>query len=739
MRVKKRDGRYQEFDDRKVRRAVLGAFNDARPGKIPDISSFMTQVFNSFEGEYEVERIQDHLERCLMGEYPDVAKAFILHREHRAELRQRRLKPDPTLMSNYVHAAKYARFRPDLQRRETYEETVDRVVAMHHAKYPELKGVIDDAFKLVYEQRVLPSMRSMQFAGAAIDAHNARMFSCAYTLVDRPRVFAESFYLLLCGCGVGYSVQWQHVERLPKLRPMTRTVVHHTVADTIEGWADAVHDLILSAIRGEWIEYNYSNIRDEGSPLKTSGGRAPGHLALREAIENIRRVLLNAQGRKLRPIECNDIKCFLAEAVLSGGIRRASLICLFSVTDTEMMYAKARGVFEPGRLNAQRAMANNSAMLRRDIVSRTEFERILRIAEEGFGEPGFFFTDDTDHGTNPCGEIGMNPTITEDELHFVLTGRPKATIPLRKRTGFSFCNLGELNCAVIRSEEDFLEAADAASTICTLQAGYTDFPYLGPVTEAICKRDALLGVGLMGMVDNPVFALDPELQERAVERVVVRNREVAAMIGINPAARNTCIKPGGTAPLEVGGIGSGVHGHHARRYFRRITANPLERPAQYFAELNPHAVELKPNGDWALVFAVQAPDDAVTVKEESATEFIDRVFETYESWVKPGTTRGKLTHNVSCTVTLRPEELEEVIDKVWRNRHRVAAMAFAPWTLDKRYPFAPREAVETPEDERKWNELIRLSKPVDWSKLKETEDNTDLAGELACGGGACEL
>jgi len=731
-RIIKRDGKYEQFSRRKVRSAILGAFQDVMPDATPNVAPLVTQVIDALPDEdVEVELIQDTVEKVLMKKHQEVAKAFIIYREHRNEARAEREAPDPKWVAEYIQASKYARYREEWNRRELKSETIDRTRDMHVKRWPKLEEEINWAFDFVRKGQVLSSMRSMQFGGLAIEKHNPRLYNCSFTLIDRVRAFQDAFYLLLCGCGVGYSVQWRHVEQLPKLGIVNESnVKHYVIPDTIEGWADSIGELFKSFLEGYHVEYSYHQIRDEGTPLKTSGGKAPGHLPLKRCLDRVRAILRNAQGRKLRPIECHDILCFIAEAVLAGGIRRSSLICLFSPEDTEMLYAKAKGQFDPSKgINSQREMANNSAIFLRDSVKKKDFDRVLRIAAEGWGEPGFFFTNDLDYGCNPCGEIGLNPVIRR-----LLRG------VIKTLTGFAFCNLSEVNVAACNTIEEFVLACRAASIIGTLQAAYTKFPYLGKVTEEIARREALIGVGLTGMVDNPELSGNARALRDGAQMVVEANQEWAKKIGIHPAARCTTVKPSGTSSLWLGCVGSGIHPHHSRRYFRRITANPLEPVAQYFKSINPHAVEVKPNGDWSLMFPVQAPSNAITTREESAKDFLGRVFHTYENWIVPGTSLPDsspgLTHNVSCTVTVRPEEVSRVQKILWDERHRIAAMSFAPYSLDKIYPHAPREEVT---DEGRWNELIKLWKPVDWSKFTEAKDTTDVQSVGACEGPKCDI
>lgn len=759
--IRKRSGQLQEFNRRKIEKAVLAAFFEHDPKSVPDVRPLVDRIVQSLpettDATIEIEALQDLVEVALAIESPVVARLYIRYRTKRSLARTERLRPDNLAMSSYIHAAKYARFRPDLGRRETFEESVARVEAMHVARFPQFVDQICSAFEFVRDRKVLPSMRSMQFGGPPCEQHNARVYNCSFTLVNRPEVFQETFYLLLCGAGVGYSVQLHHVAELPPVGVVDRhEVLHHHVEDSIEGWADALGALIESHMEsGPFVEFDYSSVRHEGASL-SSGGKAPGHIPLRVALEKIRVLLQKAQGRKLRPIEAHDLMCLLADAVLAGGRRRSALIALFSIEDGEMLRAKAKECFRPAwgedeGLNDQRQRANNSAVLVRQKVSRSQFMRIIDVARENYGDPGFYFVDGDapgheHYGTNPCGEIGLNPVISGADLVESLGLTPEKCRfyePDEVLTGFAFCNLCEVNVARIENAAELLQAAEAAAFIGTLQATFNEFPYLGEVTEAVQRREALLGVGLTGMADNPKVAFDPAALRAAAARAVETNVEWAPKLGIRPAARVTCVKPSGTASVHLGVVGSGIHPHHARRYFRRITANPVEPPAREFARINPHMVERKPDGNWSIVFPIEAPEDAVTVKEEAALEFMQRVFSVYDNWIIPGTAIPEsspgLTHNVSCTVAVRPEEADSVVQETWDNRDRVAAMAYVPHSIDKAFPFAPREEVQTEEDEVKWNRLISGYRPVDWAAFRESSDHTSPQSETACAGGACEI
>lgn len=734
-RVRKRTGQLQEFDPKRIRKVILMAFNDVHTGSgVPELQEMTDRVVDALtfddSGIIDIEEVQDTVVAVIDGVDSLVATHFKTYREERAQLRAVRQSPDKSAPADYIHFAKYARYQYSEGRRELYHETVRRVKEMHMKRFQHLGsnfiGEIAETFEFVYNKEVLPSMRSMQFGGAACEVNNARMYNCAFTLVDRPRCFAEIFWLLLSGCGVGYSVQWCHVEKLPDLGFISeKKVIHHVIADTIEGWADAITFLFSSYSTGFCAEFSYHLIRSEGAPLRTTGGLAPGHIPLRKAIENIRSVLHKSQGRGLRPLECHDIICFLAEAVLAGGIRRSSLIAVFSPEDTEMLFCKTSGVFNPfSGLNGQREMANNSAAFIRRTVQRKDFDRVIKLSQQYYGDPSFYFTDHPDYGTNPCGEIGLHPVIDGE-------------------TGFSFCNLSTINMASITDEAHYFRAAKAAAFIGTLQASYTDFPYLRPVSKKIAMRDALIGVSMTGMMDRPKLAFDTTCQRQASMQVLVENRRVARIIGVNFAERCTTIKPEGTSSWEVGGVGSGIHSRHARRFFRRFTANPMEPVAIYFKKYNPHMVENKPNGDWSIVFPIQCEEEAITVKDLGALEFMDKVFSTYENWVRPGSVSSRspgLTHNVSCTVTVRDEEVQAVMERVWENRNRIAAMAFAPHSLDKKFPYAPNEAVETEADEAKWNYLIKNYVKVPWDLMKEEPNSIYRdALEPACGPQGCEV
>lgn len=680
-------------------------------------------------------------------------------------------------ISDYTLVSKYARYDDRSKRRETWNEMVDRVRGMHLFRYG-TRGINDEinwAFEQVRAKKVLPSMRSLQYGGDAVIANDARIYNCSYSLADRPRFFSECLWLLLSGVGTGFSVQKQHVAKLPNLTnisdPTEKEVMTYKVGDTIEGWADAVEMLMSSyfegtGISGKEIFFDYTGIRRKGSKIRTSGGRAPGPKPLQKALKRIKRVLMDAVEagqEKLRPIQVYDIVMMAADCVLAGGIRRSATICIFSPDDEEMMNAKV--AFHPNmklltdkrkdgswltdigpaynlgngkepakndvhdigwyNLFPWRQRSNNSAALLRNSCSYEDFEKIIDRAKS-YGEPGFIFLGNLDHGYNPCAEISINPV---DE---------------HGKTGWGLCNLTEINGRAINSKEDFKNAVKAATIIGTLQAGYTYLNYLSDATRNIVRRESLLGVSVTGWLDNPELLLNPDLQKEMALYAIEVNREMAEKIKINPAARVTCTKPAGTTSIVLG-TGSGIHPHHARRYFRRVRVHKNEKPAQYFKYYNPHMVEESYADDdhEIITFCLQIPESAILKKDLSAIDFLKMVKSTYENWVMPGTAIPEsspgLTHNVSNTVTVKAEEWDEVTKFIYENRYCFSGISLLADFGDKLYKQAPMERVETPEDIERWNQLVSFYKEVDWGLFREDDDYTEQQQTVACANGQCEL
>jgi ribonucleoside-diphosphate reductase alpha chain len=750
LTIVKRDGvTTQNWSIIKVRRAIEAAcgdvgrtLNGSMATVLQDVEHKALARAQQFQNDrLTVDEIQGLVKQALMSnDQPEVAEAYIVYASQRDAIRSQRSKPDPKLMSEFIHLTRYAKFVPELGRRELPAESIDRVRQMYLDKYPQHETLIREAFAPVYDKVVLPSMRSMQFGGAAVEKHHAKNYNCAFSVCNRIEFFREAFYLLLCGTGTGFSVQWQHVDCLPALGFVdTDQVVHHVIADSIEGWADAFHTLI--------VEFAYHQIRPKGTPLKTSGGRAPGHIPLFRALTRARAILDTAQGRQLKPIECYDLMCMAADAVYAGGIREAAMICLFSIDDGEMMNAKTGNWFSK---YPWRTRSNNSVAFLRANAAKTQYMRVFKATRQ-FGEPAFIFLDDLDYGFNPCVEAALNPKliITPDVKRQIErwakdTGHrvPKLVIGTTL-WGWQNCNLSSVNCAACDTPDAFYAAVKSAATIGTLQASYTDFPYLGWISEFIVWRESLLGVSITGMMDNPKLAFDPVILRTGAQLVIDTNANVAELLGINSAARTTVIKPEGTGSKHLGGVASGVGAHHARRYFSRIRCNPADPAYQYFKQHNPHMCTVINNEKELVTFPVCAGDGAITRHDLSAVEFLEKVLVVQQNWVIPGTAKPSSSpgcvHNVSNTISVAEDEWGDVAEFIWKNRKFFSGVSLLPDDGDKRYENAPREEVTTEADEAKYQMLVTKFKPVDWSMFHEDYDTTNALGEASCAGGACLL
>jgi ribonucleoside-diphosphate reductase alpha chain len=613
------------------------------------------------------------------------------------------------ILSDITVYMKYARYLPELKRRETWEELVARNMEMHMKKYPNLKQEIKDNYQFVYDKKVLPSMRSMQFAGKPIEISPNRVFNCAYAPVDDWRVFGEIMFLLLGGTGVGYSVQQHHVDELPEIRkPNPNRTRRYLVNDSIEGWADAVKYLIRSYFfGGSRLRFDYSDIRPKGARLVTSGGKAPGPQPLKECLVKVEGVLTEkSDGEKLSAIEVHDIVCHIADAVLAGGIRRAALISLFSADDKEMIACKSGNWWET---NSQRGRANNSAVLLRHKVTKEFFLDLWkRVEASNAGEPGIYLSNDKDWGTNPCCEIGLRP--------------------------FQFCNLTEVNVSNIAGQNDLEERVRAASFIGTLQAGYTDFHYLRPVWQRTTEKDALIGVSMTGIASGRVLQDDISLTD-AANVVKEENVRVADMIGINHAARTTCVKPAGTTSLTLG-TSSGIHAWHNDYYIRRIRVGKNEPIYWHLAVNHPDLVEdeyFRPH-DTAVISVPQRAPEGSILRDESAFQLLRRVKKITKEWINPGKRSGQNGHNVSATVSLHENEWTDAGEWMWDNRNSYNGLAVLPYNGGT-YQQAPFEDCS----KEKYEAMLSALENVDLTKIIEEDDNTDLKGEAACAGGACEI
>lgn len=611
------------------------------------------------------------------------------------------------ILSDIVTWSKYARYIPEKNRRETWSELVTRNKDMHIKKFPHLQPLIERAYELVYDKKILPSMRSLQFGGRPIEVNNTRLFNCSYLSVDDYRAFSETMFLLLSGTGVGYSVQSFNIEKLPVIKKATKSR-RYLIGDSIEGWADAVKVLMKSYMGlSNWKPtFDFRSIRAKGERLITSGGLAPGPEPLKICLAHIEAVLdRKKDGEKLTSLECHDIMCFIADAVLSGGIRRSAMIALFDLSDEDMLTCKFGNWWE---LNPQRARANNSAILKRDSVSKSEFLELWKKVElSNSGEPGFYFSDNETMGTNPCAEIALNP--------------------------FQFCNLVEINASDVKDQDDLNDRAYWAGVIGTLQASYTDFHYLRPIWKETTEREALLGIGMTGIASGSVMNLDLTV---AAGAAMSANMSVAARIGINTAARITCVKPSGTSSLVLG-TSSGIHAWHDQYYIRRMRIGKNEALYTYLSIYFPELVEdevFKPNQQAVISVPQRAPEGAITRSSESAIQFLERVKHFHTEWIKAGHVSGDNTHNVSATVTVKQNEWPLVGEWLWENKSHYNGLSFLPEDLGS-YPQTPFETIT----KEQYDEMAAKLHSIDVTKVIEIGDNTSLTDQAACSGNNCEL
>lgn len=660
------------------------------------------------------------------------------------------------ILSDLTVFSKYAKYDETKGRRETYEEIVNRLENMYINRYPELKDTINSAFKYVYDKKVVPSMRSFQFGGQAIEKNNMRLYNCSFQHIKRVKDFSDILFNLMSGTGVGYSVQKRHVDRLPEVKLPKRSK-KYLISDDIPGWCDAVKALISAYLKGSSLPlFDYSEIRPKGAPLKTSGGKAPGPEPLRRALNKIESLLSSKEvGTKLAPIDVHDIVCHLADATLSGGIRRSAAIVLFDRDDMDMLTCKSN--FKVDVLNGgfhlnpqtncydgavtykgktynislygdeqfqefnvskslpwwnfepQRGRANNSVVLKHGEVDKDYFLHLWKIIQDsGCGEPGFFWTNDYDLGVNPCVEISLNTN--------------------------QVCNLTEINFSTIESQPDFNQRAWAATIIGTLQASFTDFYYVNSDWIDITKKEALLGVSMTGIADRP--DLLPILNWKETTDLILKtNEEFSKVLGINPAARISCTKPSGSTSCVLG-TASGIHARHSKYYIRRIRYNKQESIAQYLQMFHPEMIEDEMGNDLNIVVSIpqKSPDTSITREDEHPLDLLERVKFIHTNWIKPTHRTGQNTHNVSCTVSIKDNEWNDVGEWMWENRESYTGLSVLPFDGGS-YVQAPFEEI----DEETYNNMMKNLKELDITQVKEDGDYTDLQGELACSGGQCEV
>lgn len=618
------------------------------------------------------------------------------------------MKNEIELLSNIVVFNKYAKYQPQKKRRETWEEIIDRYLGMMVKRYPELSVEIKDNGKYLYSKQVLPSMRAAQFAGAAIEKNEARIYNCGYMPMIDYRAFSELMFLLLGGTGIGYSVQTHHIEQLPEIHKPLKEA-KFLIGDSIEGWADALKQLMKSyfGITKVKPRFDYSDIREKGSRLVTAGGKAPGPAPLKICLTKVETILsAKNNGEKLSSFEVHRINCLIADAVLAGGIRRAALIALFSMNDKEMATCKHGTWWE---LYPELGRANNSAVILRNRIKKNEFDNLWKMTvDSNSGEPGIYFTNDTEYGTNPCCEISLRP--------------------------FTFCNLTELNAGVIHTQEELNDFSRVGAFFGTLQAGFSDFHYLRSIWKTNTEKDALIGVGITGIANGSILKLN--LKE-SVEIIRLENKRIAKLIGINKAARVSTIKPSGTTSCVVG-TSSGIHAWHSKYYIRNMQCAVGDDLYNFFTKNHPKLIKVmdyQPN-DAVIGIPQCAPDSAIFREDETALDLLARVKRFNLEWVREGHQRGPNTNNVSATIYCKPHEWGDVGEWMWDNRFNFNGLSVLPFDGGT-YADTPFQSCskEVYDEKMKYIE----DNPIDLMKIIEDDDNTTLQDELACAGGNCEI
>lgn len=608
----------------------------------------------------------------------------------------------------------YFKWNESLGRYENWDDACESIMDSHYQKYGlNIKEYADSALVSMKDRNVLASQRTLQYRGNQLEQHNARLYNCTSTYMARNKAFQEIFYLMLAGCGVGVGLLKPFVANLSKIQKRTLGTKTFIIPDTIEGWADTLGVLMSSYFvdnqpfpeyAGYEIKFDYSLIRQKGAYI-SGGFKAPGPKGLRNSINRIEELINNwilTEGNTIRPILVFDILCHISNAVLSGGVRRSAMNMIVDPYDDEMINAKIGDWYNT---HPHRARSNNSVILLRNLTTKERFTEIVKM-NDGISDIGFVFANSWFDMFNPCFEISKIPMLYHGDLQKIEYDKIEEFIKDHSDLlGVQGCNLTEINAEKCTTREKFLKACKDAAILGTFQAGWTNFPYLGKTTEEIFRREALLGVSITGWMNNPKL-FNPQLLREGAELVKSTNREVAKLIGINPAARTTCVKPSGNASIILG-TASGIHAEHAARYFRIMQLNKESDTAkfleQYMEFMLEDSVYSETKSDYVVFVPIENPKEGLYKKDLGAIDHLEKIKLVQENWVNAGTTPElcaypNISHNVSCTVTVGDDEKELVSDYIWDNKNVFNAVSFISTFGDKDFNQAPFTSVATVEE-----------------------------------------
>ena len=604
----------------------------------------------------------------------------------------------------------YFKWKEEYNRYETWEDACENIIDGHKKKYEkyvkEIEPYLNSAVESMKEQTVLASQRNLQYRHEQIMKHNTRMFNCTSGHIARNRVFQEIFYLALSGCGFGGGLSIPFVNNLSRIEKRTKGTLTFVIQDSIEGWADSlgvlmssyfVDDQPFKEYAGYEVKFDYTQIREKGSFIN-GGFKAPGHEGLKQSLEKIELLIekwLDKEGNKIRPILAFDIICHSADAVLSGGVRRSALNMIVDPNDNEMIHAKTGN----WRIeNPQRGRSNNSVLLLRKDVKKEQFEYLVKL-NDGANDIGFVFANSWFDMFNPCFEILKIPVLDNVDFSKIDYDSVEEYVKNNKeKFGIQGCNLTEINAEKCTTREKFLRACKDASILGTLQAGYTNFPYLGKTSEKIFEKEALLGVSITGWMNNPKL-FNPELLEEGAQVVKDTNKELSSLIEINQAARTTCVKPSGNASVVLG-TASGIHPEHSEKYFRIMQLNKESNTAKWLEENMPFLLEesvwSSTKSDYVVFVPVENPKNGLFKKDMKGIKHLDLIKLVQQHWVNAGTnpelcTYSPVNHNTSCTVIIDDKDI--IVDYIWEQRDFFTAVSFMSDYGDKDFNQAPFTSV----------------------------------------------